>query len=960
MLGAYVILKELGVGGMGAVYLARESQGLQRLFAIKTLLSASPRALARFEREAHSIAKVCKHPNIVGIHEFKTDPVRQIPYLVLDYVDGRGLDEELKDSLSQSQRALDIPKSLAVLQQVAKAMQFVHEQGVLHRDLKPSNILLRRADDQALVADFGLARWEFAESLTKTGELLGTPHFMAPEQIEGSANVGPAADIWALGVILYQLLTGVLPFEGGSNAELQAKILLAEAIPARRHRPELSADVEAVLKKALQKHPEDRYPSAEALADDLQCLLLGLSPTGTRSGVMSGLRRRIRARFHWSVFVLLALCLSAVVGVGVFLRPPPEAWLKSLSTAKEAVDLSDKQYEAKHRAYIMRALAAELWPRLAKDDQEWLQLRSAALSHQRALAQLAELSKRAESNSRLSRSFNEAVPAERWQLWTQRLQVLNCLNNPDAKLVRLTKSDLNGLVLATLCFRKKREFEAMTQLKKARAGSQDVAAVAALGQCVVFLERKNWDQLKAALQVALEAPSFALYRQHVAREMFQRQLLLLLLDRNSQESSVQKALAVLARSIQQAASKELSEEYWREAFRQLEAALIEASKQSTYKTFLEAHDQFLRARLAVANVPAWSLPTELHETLAQVADKADRPRLAFHHYLILGQRKGLKATPERYQNRELTNQLLHGGIKPDPRQLQKALDLVFAAARAGHFVTAVKDEFFHLAENSRLLSRELERRPFDPYARLFRVQAKLHFQPFQGLSKPDLRRKRDFIIGELDTVIANPDTAKPYLSFALGERAKIRFDVARELGIPYSSVRDAILSDLRRAMTMAHCEPDTLLIYLVDAELPVENHKTLLEWAAKTREHVIERYQRSTKGEYLRDRPANSPLMPIFVNVYEKRLSLTYKWEAQIHRRDKNLQAALKASTDSLKVRFGGDVVMLKAGCLIELGRNKEAQAFLSKMREHEDAEPEFIKSLDGLLAQLRGQKSPR
>ena len=263
-LPGYEILGELGRGGMGVVYKARQRR-LGREVAIKMILAglqAGPEVTARFLAEATAVAKL-QHPNIVQI--FHIDEHRGHPYFEMEYVRGGNLAARLDGTPRSPREAARLVETLAL------AMAEAHRQGVVHRDLKPSNILLS-AEGAPKVADFGLAKLLDADSrLTRTDSVLGSPSYMAPEQADGKARkIGPAADLYAMGAILYELLTGRPPFRGETVLDTLQQVRTAEPVPPSRLVPGLPRDAETVTLKCLHKDPEKRYASAAALAEDLR------------------------------------------------------------------------------------------------------------------------------------------------------------------------------------------------------------------------------------------------------------------------------------------------------------------------------------------------------------------------------------------------------------------------------------------------------------------------------------------------------------------------------------------------------------------------------------------------------------------------------------------------------------------------------------------------------------------
>jgi len=260
--GRYRVDDVLGRGGMATVYLARDDE-LDRPVAIKLLaghLADDPIFRDRFVREAR-LAAGLSHPNIVQIYDAGEDDGN--PYIVMEYVEGRSLSEQF-DALGRlaAARAVDLGV------QVCAGLEQAHAAGLVHRDIKPGNLLLRRVDDTVKIADFGIARAAESTRLTQMGSILGTAAYLAPEQALGE-EVTAAADIYSLGCVMYECLTGRTPYVFESLAELAVKHREEPMEPLRELRPEVSPDLEAVVMRCLARSPSYRPPSAAALAKEL-------------------------------------------------------------------------------------------------------------------------------------------------------------------------------------------------------------------------------------------------------------------------------------------------------------------------------------------------------------------------------------------------------------------------------------------------------------------------------------------------------------------------------------------------------------------------------------------------------------------------------------------------------------------------------------------------------------------
>lgn len=299
-IAGYEILGELGRGGTGVIFKARQS-ALDRLVAIKVILvgrSKDSVALARFDAEAKTVARL-EHPNIVRIHDSGVHD--DCPFLVLEYMEDGNLGHFL------SGHRLSVNQAASLIELLARTIHYAHEQGIVHRDLKPTNILLKGARLSAdndidlgtpKIGDFGLALQVHAhQRLTLTGTVMGTPNYMAPEQAAGRNDlVGPATDVYGLGVILYELLTGVVPFEGNTQWEVLHQVVNEAPRPPSQRRTDCPPALEAICMRCLHKHTGGRYPSARALADDLGRYFAGkplvdiaLTPTTLKLGVVLSL-----------------------------------------------------------------------------------------------------------------------------------------------------------------------------------------------------------------------------------------------------------------------------------------------------------------------------------------------------------------------------------------------------------------------------------------------------------------------------------------------------------------------------------------------------------------------------------------------------------------------------------------------------------------------------------------------
>lgn len=309
--GDYELLQEIARGGMGVVWKARQSS-LNRDVALKMIRAgalASPEEVARFHREAQAAANL-QHPNIVAIHEVGEHHGQH--YFSMDLIDGRDLGKLVADEGPLVPR-----RAARYVKILAEAIQFAHQRGTLHRDLKPQNVLIDSAD-QPRITDFGLAKiMEHDSRLTQSGVVMGSPSYMPPEQAAGHlAQIGPASDIYSLGAILHELLTGQPPFQGPTAMATLREVMDAEPVALRQLKADIPPDLETICLKCLEKLPSARYATAQALAEELDRFLEGdpiqARPAGTVRKAVSWTRRNPRVLAALATLIMVTLAFSVL------------------------------------------------------------------------------------------------------------------------------------------------------------------------------------------------------------------------------------------------------------------------------------------------------------------------------------------------------------------------------------------------------------------------------------------------------------------------------------------------------------------------------------------------------------------------------------------------------------------------------------------------------------------------
>jgi WD40 repeat protein len=384
----YDLLEEIGRGGMGVVYKARQVS-LGRLVALKMILAGShagPEDLARFRAEAETVARL-QHPNIVQIYEVGEQD--GLPFLALEFIDGCSLDDQLRSTPQPARPSAQVAETLA------RAIHVAHQHGIVHRDLKPGNVLLARGgsepperthsdgkvysgrarhpltDGTPKITDFGLAkRLNAAGGPTQTGDVVGTPSYMAPEQAAGRlALIGPATDVYALGAILYEMLTGRPPFDGADALETVMQVAMDDPVAPARLQPSVPRDLETICLKCLQKEPHKRYASALALADDLLRFQNGEPIEARPIGVGERAVKWARRRPAIAALTGLTVLVAALGAAGVLWELHQEIIARGQAEANAKSEKEARRETAKHLAESQRNL---YFSRMALAEREWL------------------------------------------------------------------------------------------------------------------------------------------------------------------------------------------------------------------------------------------------------------------------------------------------------------------------------------------------------------------------------------------------------------------------------------------------------------------------------------------------------------------------------------------------------------------------------------------------------------
>ena len=442
----YRIEAELGKGGMGVVYKAQHLL-LDRTVALKTILAgagADEAELTRFRIEVRAVARL-QHPNVVQI--FEVGEHDGLPFFCLEFCPQGSLASKLKRNVLPPRKAAHL------VEQIARGMHAAHQQGIIHRDLKPANVLLTE-DGTPRVADFGLAKKLDEQGQTATEAVMGTPSYMAPEQASGqSRQVGPAADVYALGAILYECLTGRSPFKAASAWETIQQVLTVDPVPPRQLARSLPRELETICLKCLEKNPARRYASAEELAEELRRWQAGepisARPVGRLEQAVKWARRKPTAAALAAVSVLALLVV--LVGGGLFTLFLTQQRDRAVKAEEKAEQRADDANQARQQAL--------------RDKESALLAQKTALRHAAGSAydsgqQLCERGEVSQGLHWLARALEHArsagdadlEAAARWNLgvWSRELHTLALvLPHPGEKKVNAVAFHPEGKIIAT-------------------------------------------------------------------------------------------------------------------------------------------------------------------------------------------------------------------------------------------------------------------------------------------------------------------------------------------------------------------------------------------------------------------------------------------------------------------------------------------------------------------------------
>jgi serine/threonine protein kinase len=869
----YFVERKIGEGGMGAVYQVRKDK---QLLALKTLTSLTKKATERFRREAETLARVDRHPNIVRVKSFVADPSQ--PFLTMEFVEGHALDKRLEDG------AFSYKKALQLMASIADAMKFVHDHGIIHRDLKPGNILLRREDKQVLVTDFGLARDVDSQTLTKTGEVLGTPYYMSPEQFTGDRlAVGSATDIWAMGIILYQLCTGQLPFAGVTMMELMFNIRNGAYTPAQALNSKLPRDLDRIIGAALQRNPAFRYTNSGEFAADCRRLLEGERVLGRNVGI----GRRLTSFFMRRLAIVIPIFLALVPLITLLIYSFQSVTLRSekrqferltknhLTTLKNDLRLvraNQLKHLAQHLIVVdcSKPLEKKTCKRVGQLINHW--------------NDFIPLVKQAQENRGLNSILRGFVSMKSYSKISDEIAFLNELHSNDRGLEKKDENQLQRFFLrGCRHLNEGQNKKAELSFLDLSSQSEDYTPLGELGLILVHTYREQWTK-------ALEKLNNLSYVKEFDG------LLKPLFEECRQELFLQQLYANKIRIDQ---LKETVLTFKKESRENLKLFVLSDFKRRIrepaprWKLMNLAYQRLRSLSLGIPDFDISTVDGPLHRALAMYAERQQRRGDALFHYLKVRHLESDFVIPRNYDPAELAKEapslfLKNGG-------LEELFEIVLEGSRAGVFLPFVWPQLLSTLQKEGLLNQEIRRAPKDPLPRYWRGMISLPRNTLvAGRSLENIPGPVKAKIDDLNFVINHPKTPEVFLSVALATRARLWWTRASYRGEALKDLEKSCEQDLLRALTLNGPNPDRVLADLVRLSLRSERMpmSTVSQRIQRFSVAYMDRWERTKTAALGENRPFGADLVPMLKRDFLGARSFERESRVQLHLKLRELQAA--------------------------------------------------------------------
>ncbi|MDF1663745.1 MAG: serine/threonine-protein kinase [Planctomycetota bacterium] len=904
----YEVIGLLGKGGMGAVFRVRKDS---KDYALKVILTENDTALARFEREAQAAAAVDVHENIVRIFRYAQYQGRW--YILSDFVKGCGLDEFLVEG-----EPLELERTLEIMSKVASAVDFIHQKGILHRDLKPANILIRGSDHEPLITDFGLARLADSNTLTKSQDFLGTPGYMAPEQA-GSEHklVGPASDIWALGVILYQLTTGQRPFIGESAVELITKILMGDPEKPTSLNPELPRDVETIIFKALQKEIPDRYSSAGDFARDCEAVLKGESIVATRMGRLAKVRRQLRRRFGRALPIVVALTVivvSVVIGGAWYQKKQGEKAAKKTQQIARFDNLVNRKVVLfkKLHSLLSSDLLGNRQKKLFKDGEE------------ESIDLLREVE-----------AFEIAVGVEQFQASRETRQLKRrcqflvlALSNkkvPKDRVRFKLNSAENFYLNARELWRDgnfqfaKEEFDKIIHLDK------DLKLMAHFASGLASLKINKWKE---------GAYSFDEVAGDEALSEAGMEALRLHLERRALESlmSPKKDMELFERLVSILQGSPNSEGLWKQWNERLNSEFYRKARDSNWST----EEMVKRWRLldSERKFEIGFRPPSLNKAmLAYLASRAKTKGEALTYYFKARQLNKHFSLPKGFRPSEIAGEIMSLLLVDSDRNSKEAFQFMMVASSSGIYVPVTRKIALTKFDKKGYFQRLFEENPENPLLYYWRgLIPPQYYQDNRNLKKNEIVVKLNRMNDDLTKAIESKELPSYYRAVALEQRVKTQQIIREYLDKAPAEPRTRWRADLERALVLQHPKPQ--LIYF-QFWLWAEKEEEKVQWAQRRLEAIEDRRFRTENETLGKGRPWECPIEILDQGSYKKQAMDAYVKLAETYRDFQSMDKAVKAAKTGLSILPNSGYALTRYGEMLLLNKDEDEfeRAFLDYKR---------------------------
>lgn len=926
LIDGYEIKSLLGRGGMGAVFLAEKSESF---YAIKVITTADASALTRFEREAQAAARVDSHPNIVSIHSYSKR--LEVPYIVMDFVEGKGLDTLMDDP------DMTIHRSLEIVAIVAEALDFVHHRGIVHRDLKPANILIRESDQQPLVTDFGIAKQFDEEALTRSTDVLGTPHYMSPEQA-GSENdqIDESSDVWAMGVILYELVFKAKPFEGQTMLQIARNIMFAPVtIPDDREKS-IPHDLVTVLLKALAKDKEDRYFDAETFAKDCRAVANSDPISATRLTWFQQKKRKLQRRSPVSLLIwsLVLLFLFASPGAAYYYS----SGRQSSDEISARIEKHARPYSEKIREYnlistkalaqklvlvLKRSNAAPVWDPIVKDMSEDYQrlanLRSVAYERGYELA------------------FNLHIDPKKWARIQGTQAVIDAFEIEDQKALTARFPKIRSrdakLASAIVALRSGSIDESTKLFADLESKSGNTGRIARFALALIALEKNDFEDGLGRLEQLRDVEGFSETAVEVLLREWPKAFVYTAFARD--EGSLHSNLSTQFKQMKDfAKTVQDSKLFWEQVNEQINAQFLKEGTQKDRRRRIARVFEALKAKSLVASeIKCPRLTSALHLALAQrIEARYDERspaelRKALFHHLSIQKFDEAYQLPSRYK--KVLSGLAMGSMMESPRD---AYNDVLVVSRAGVYLSYIRTFVLDQFERNNVLDAPVAQNPADFAARFWRGNlASLNKSQRRRLGDARVKSRILRALADLDFVLGNPNTPQIFRALAFHRRADWRIERAlidRTDQVPVldRALFDAVVKDCQSAIENSHPEPDRVYELLMRLESRYKGMKgsvvtaspeLQLKYADLWVESVKERERRTQMKTLGRGRPKQCP-MAVMVG-YRNKLRSAYTSLSRAYQNVSKYREAADAAQSAINCALSSDEKRQMFDALYEL-----------------------------------------